>query len=73
MNLKVKIAGLLLFASWLSSPAQDLAGVWTGYLQTPESKLEYELTISENGKKMDGYSLTVYIKDGVENTGIKRY
>ena len=51
--------------------AQDITGVWKGYLKTPGSHLAYELTISEEDKKITGYSLIVYINEGVENIGIK--
>ena len=54
---------------WLS--AQDVTGVWTGYIKTPGSQLEYELAISEGNKKLSGYSLIIYPKDGIENIGIK--
>jgi len=54
---------------WLS--AQDITGVWTGYIKTPGSKLDYELAISEANKKLSGYSLIIYPKDGIENIGIK--
>ena len=54
---------------WLS--AQDITGVWTGYIKTPGSQLEYELAISEGDKKLSGYSLIIYPKDGIENIGIK--
>ena len=54
---------------WLS--AQDITGVWTGYIKTPGSKLNYELAISEANKKLSGYSLIIYPKDGIENIGIK--
>jgi len=52
--------------------AQDITGVWTGYLRTPGSKLDYELAISEGDKKLSGYSLIIYPKDGIENIGIKK-
>ena len=55
--------------AWLS--AQDITGIWTGYLQTPGSKLDYELAISGTDKKLTGYSLIIYPKDGIENIGIK--
>ena len=54
---------------WVS--AQDVTGVWTGYIKTPGSQLEYELAISEGDKKLSGYSLIIYPKDGIENIGIK--
>jgi len=67
MRLAVTIFSFL--PVWLS--AQDITGVWTGYLKTPGSKLDYELAISETGKKLSGYSLIIYPKDGIENIGIK--
>ena len=66
---KTIISILFFFPIWLS--AQDITGVWTGYLRTPGSKLDYELTISEGNKKLSGYSLIIYPKDGIENIGIK--
>ena len=51
--------------------AQDITGVWTGYIKTPGSELEYELAISSGDKWMSGYSLIIYPKDGIENIGIK--
>jgi len=67
--IKTVISILFFFPIWLS--AQDITGVWTGYLKTPGSKLDYELTISEGNKKLSGYSLIIYPKDGIENIGIK--
>lgn len=55
----------------MQNTAQDFTGVWTGYLKTPESKLEYELAISKTKDKLTGYSLTVYAVDGFENSGVK--
>jgi hypothetical protein len=52
--------------------AQDITGVWTGYIKTPGSELEYELAISAGDKKLNGYSLIIYPKDGIENIGIKK-
>ena len=52
--------------------AQDINGVWTGYIKTPGSQLEYELAISGGDKKLNGYSLIIYPKDGIENIGIKK-
>lgn len=68
----MKTLTIILSFLTVQSTAQDLTGQWKGYLETPGSKLEYEMTISENGKKMRGYSLTVYVKDGVENVGVKK-
>src|SRR6185436_11218544 len=46
--------------------------VWTGYIKTPGSQLEYELAISNGEKNLSGYSLIIYPKDGIENIGIKK-
>jgi len=55
----------------LQSPAQDLSGIWTGYLQTSGIKLPYELAISDDAEKTNGYSQTIYLENGIENIGIK--
>ena len=51
--------------------AQDITGMWTGFLQTADSVLHYELAISGNQQKLDGYSLTIFMIEGVENSGVK--
>ena len=61
---------IFLFISF-SVSGQDISGVWTGYIKTPGSKLEYELAISSGDKWHSGYSLIIYSKDGIENIGIK--
>lgn len=61
---------VFLFIS-LPGTAQDITGVWTGYLKTSESKLEYELAISNTKGKLTGYALTIYTVDGFENSGVK--
>ena len=64
------VVGIFFFLPiWLS--AQDITGVWTGYIKTPGSQLEYELAISGGDKKLSGYSLIIYPKDCIENIGIK--
>ena len=68
--IKIFISILHFFPIWLS--AQDITGVWTGYIKTPGSQLEYELAISGDDKKLSGYSLIIYPKDGIENIGIKK-
>ena len=67
---KIIISTLFFFPIWLS--AQDITGVWTGYIKTPGSQLEYELAISNGGKNLSGYSLIIYPKNGIENIGIKK-
>lgn len=60
---------------WLLLPlqvfAQDVTGVWTGYLYTTGNQLQYELVISETNNRLTGYSLTTFSINGVENTGVK--
>ncbi|MGZ8517394.1 MAG: hypothetical protein ACXWWD_08595 [Chitinophagaceae bacterium] len=51
--------------------AQDIEGVWTGFIQTSGNTLPYELVISETKDKLTGFSLTVFTIGGVENTGVK--
>jgi len=51
--------------------AQDIAGVWTGFLQTTGSEVPYELAISETKDKLSGYSLTIFTFNGIDNAGIK--
>jgi len=67
------IRKLLFFACLLPLPglAQDLTGIWTGYLQLGDSRLPYELAISGKGKNLSGYSQLVFTFNGVENVGVK--
>ena len=62
---------LVLFFLPLHVCAQDLAGVWTGFLETGEQKVPYELVISGNKNKLSGYSLVTFTFNGVENVGVK--
>lgn len=62
---------MILFLLPLQVLAQDLTGVWTGFLQVGENKLPYELVISGEKNKLSGYSLMVFMFDGVENVGVK--
>ena len=68
----MRITFSILFLLPLVISAQDITGVWTGYIKTPGSELEYELAISGGDKKLNGYSLIIYPKDGIENIGIKK-
>ena len=67
--MRILVAILIYFPTYIS--AQDITGVWTGYIKTPGSQLEYELAISSGDKWMSGYSLIIYPKEGIENIGIK--
>ena len=59
----------LLLPLWTFS--QDITGVWKGYIKTPGSQLDYELAISYGEKRLTGYSLLIYLNDGIENIGVK--
>lgn len=53
--------------------AQDISGVWTGYLynDTTKQSIHYELSISEFKGKPTGYSHTTFVIDSSESTGVK--
>ena len=53
--------------------AQDISGVWTGYLynDTTKQNIHYELAISEFKGKPTGYSHTTFIIDSIKNIGVK--
>ncbi len=57
----------------LTSLAQDISGVWTGYLynDTTGQKMHYELAINDMKEKGEGYSHTTFIIDGIKNIGVK--
>ena len=61
----------LIFLLPMQVLAQDLTGIWTGIIETTGTKLSYELVISENKNKLSGYSMTVFLFEGVENIGVK--
>jgi hypothetical protein len=62
---------ILFFLLPLHVCAQDLTGVWTGFLETGDQKVPYELVISGGKKSLSGYSMMVFSFDGVENVGVK--
>jgi hypothetical protein len=63
---------LIIFLFPLSVLAQDITGIWTGYLKTTDNTLPFELAISGGGKEdFTGYSHTVFTFDGVDNIGVK--
>jgi hypothetical protein len=64
---------LIFFLLPLRLLAQDITGVWTGtlYSDTTKQYLKYELAISENSRKLSGYSYTIFLIDSVENIGVK--
>ena len=62
---------LILLALPLKVFAQDLTGIWTGFLDMGDSKLPYELVISGDKKSLSGYSLMTFTFNGIENVGLK--
>jgi hypothetical protein len=55
----------------MHSFAQDITGLWKGYLKIDTTSLPYELVISKSGEDLTGYSITVFMIDNVENIGVK--
>src|SRR5205085_8418844 len=51
--------------------AQDITGVWTGFLLINDTKVPYELAVSGNKNNLTGYSMITFIFNGVENIGVK--
>lgn len=51
--------------------AQDITGVWAGFLQINDTKVPYELVISGNKNTLTGYSMIIFTFNGVENVGVK--
>src|SRR5665647_1685003 len=64
---------LVFFLLPLKLLAQDVTGVWTGtlYSDTTKQYLKYELAISEDNRKLNGYSYTIFLIDSTENIGVK--
>ncbi len=63
---------LLMFLPVLSK-AQDLTGVWVGYIHndTTNMNLYYEVVITQAKGKLKGYSYTNFVLEGRELTGVK--
>ena len=55
---------LLLLLLPLQIFAQDITGLWTGYLQTTGSRVYYELAISESNEKLVEIALQVKVTHG---------
>jgi hypothetical protein len=52
--------------------AQDITGIWVGYLEAAGNKLPFELAISGDGKEnFTGYSHTIFTFNGIDNIGVK--
>ena len=61
----------LLFLLPVQCFTQNLAGIWSGFLQIGDEKFPYELVISGSSNSLQGYSLMIFTFNGVENVGIK--
>jgi hypothetical protein len=57
----------------ISSFSQDISGVWVGnmYNDTTRENIHYELAINQSDSKVDGYSHTTFMINGVKNIGVK--
>ena len=69
----MKYGLLILFLFPFIASAQDITGIWVGYLKTTDNTLPFELAISGENKKESfiGYSHTIFTFNGVDNIGIK--
>lgn len=68
-----KFSLLLLMLMPLLTMAQDLTGVWVGYIHndTTGMSLYYEVVITQAKGKLKGYSFTTFVVEGRELTGVK--
>ncbi|MGN6530464.1 MAG: hypothetical protein ACTHK0_01765 [Ginsengibacter sp.] len=64
---------LIAFIFPFYTSSQNLSGVWIGtmYNDTTRQNIHYELAINELHSKVDGYSHTTFIIDGIKNIGVK--
>ncbi len=62
---------IIIFLFPLQIAAQDITGLWTGFIHTAEKDLPYELAISESNGKLIGYSHTTFTVNGIPETGVK--
>jgi hypothetical protein len=63
----------IIFQFPFQSFAQDISGVWVGYIynDTTHQNIHYELAINEPDGKSGGYSHTTFVFDSVKNIGVK--
>ncbi len=59
----------LLFSFTIS--AQDVTGVWSGFVSTSDKNLPYEIVISENNGQLNGYSQITFSVNDEEKVVIK--
>lgn len=70
MQLRSFFLGLLLIPC--AAAAQDITGLWTGYLSTTEKTLPYEVVISRKNGGLIAYSHTTFEVNGKDITSVKR-
>ncbi|MEO6329576.1 MAG: hypothetical protein ABIO55_11610 [Ginsengibacter sp.] len=51
--------------------AQNITGLWIGFIHTTDKDIPYELAISENNGKLTGYTHTTFTVNGVSEIGVK--
>src|SRR5215212_4723833 len=52
--------------------AQDITGLWKGFIHTTDKDLPYELAISESNGNFSGYSHTTFtLSGGIQEIGVK--
>ena len=73
MQYSKRLSIILVLFFPLSLVAQDITGLWKGYMynDTTEKNYKYEIAISENRGKLTGYSHTYFIIDDKEYHGVK--
>ncbi len=52
--------------------AQDITGLWTGYLSTTDKTLPYEVVISKRNGVLVAYSHTTFTVNGKDITSVKK-
>ena len=62
---------IILFLLPIQMCAQDITGLWSGHLynDTTRKYLPYELVISEDKDKSNGFSHAIILIDTIENSG----
>ncbi len=72
-SLLMKFILLIILLLPISSFSQDISGVWVGnmYNDTTRENIHYELAINQSDSKVDGYSHTTFMINGVKNIGVK--
>jgi len=72
-SLPMKFILLIILLLPISSFSQNISGVWVGnmYNDTTRENIHYELAINQSDSKVDGYSHTTFMINGVKNIGVK--